>query len=407
MKINELDILFLGRLFPRETEQDVKKKMKTGMADAANALQWNIIDGLESNHCGKLTIMNYLPVNSYPKGYTDIYIKEYLFQHKADSKDINVGHLNLTLIKQITNIIPYKRKVREWVYYSTSEKKVLFLYSAQPLWLELAKYIKKLNNRIETVCIIADIPEFNTIGNLHGIRKLYNKCEINKTDALYRYIDKFVLLTDQMAQRLNIAVPYTVMEGIAPEPDAEVDETVVAQFRGKNYVLYTGTLNYEFGIGTLLEAFSLIPDESLKLVICGFGEAEKAILESHDARIVYLGKIDRKQVLALQRNATVLVNPRQNNAEFTKYSFPSKTMEYLASGVPVVAYKLDGMPDEYDEFIRYVPDDTPKTMARIIKEMCDLPEAERKSIGEKARKFVIEEKNATKQAKRILDFLER
>ena len=38
------------------------------------------------------------------------------------------------------------------------------------------------------------------------------------------------------------------------------------------------------------------------------------------------------------------VNPRQNNEEFTKYSFPSKTMEYLASGVPVVAYKLDGIP---------------------------------------------------------------
>ena len=41
-----LDVLFLGRLFPHEKESEIKAKMKTGMQDAANALQWNIIDGL-------------------------------------------------------------------------------------------------------------------------------------------------------------------------------------------------------------------------------------------------------------------------------------------------------------------------------------------------------------------------
>ena len=42
------DILFLGRLFPRQLESEIKTKMKTGMQDAANALQWNIIDGLDA-----------------------------------------------------------------------------------------------------------------------------------------------------------------------------------------------------------------------------------------------------------------------------------------------------------------------------------------------------------------------
>ena len=46
----KFDILFLGRLFPREKEAEIKLKMKTGMQDAANALQWNIIDGLEENN---------------------------------------------------------------------------------------------------------------------------------------------------------------------------------------------------------------------------------------------------------------------------------------------------------------------------------------------------------------------
>jgi glycosyltransferase involved in cell wall biosynthesis len=140
-------------------------------------------------------------------------------------------------------------------------------------------------------------------------------------------------------------------------------------------------------------------------VICGFGEAEKAILESQDKRIVYLGKVDRKQALALQQRATVLVNPRQNTEEFTKYSFPSKTMEYLASGVPVVAYKLDGIPDEYDPYLNYVPDNSVEALAGTIQKIINMSAEDRKEIGRRGQKFVLEEKNAQKQTKRILDLI--
>ena len=107
----------------------------------------------------------------------------------------------------------------------------------------------------------------------------------------------------------------------------------------------------------------------------------------------------------MQQRAAVLVNPRQNNEEFTKYSFPSKTMEYLASGVPVVAYKLDGIPDEYDSYLNYVPDNSVEALTKTIQSICDMSPEERKDKGERARKFVLNEKNAEKQAKRILDFL--
>ena len=87
-----------------------------------------------------------------------------------------------------------------------------------------------------------------------------------------------------MAQRLNIRVPYMVMEGIAPDDSEPAASGIAEKYSGEKYVLYTGTLNYSFGIGTLLEAFSYIPDESLKLIICGFGEAEAAISEMTEKR---------------------------------------------------------------------------------------------------------------------------
>ncbi len=400
------DILFLGKLFPKETEKEIKSKMKTGMQDAANALQWNIIDGLDQNNCGTIKILDYLPVDSYPNGYTDSKIDEYAFQHtkKYNSDDLVVGCTNLTIIKQFANLYPFKCKVKEWCL-NKGKNKVLIIYTANPMFLTLARYAKKLNKNILTCCIIADIPEFSSAKTLQGIRRLYNNYIKKKTDKLYKYINKFVLLTDQMAKKLNISVPYTVIEGIAPSVNVETDNSIAKTFSNDKYIFYSGTLNYEFGIGTLLDAFSKINDKNLKLVICGFGAAEKDIITSNDKRICYLGRIDRSQALALQTHATVLVNPRQNTEEFTKYSFPSKTMEYLSSGVPVVAYKLDGIPNEYDNYITYVPDNTSKTLAKTIESICALSAEKRKDMGTKAKNFVLKEKNNIVQAKKIIDMI--
>ena len=47
----------------------------------------------------------------------------------------------------------------------------------------------------------------------------------------------------------------------------------------------------------------------------------------------------------------MLVNPRPDNEEYTRYSFPSKNIEYLLTGKPVVAYLLSGMPEVYQDFM--------------------------------------------------------
>ena len=107
-----------------------------------------------------------------------------------------------------------------------------------------------------------------------------------------------------------------------------------------------------------------------------------------------------------QKQATVLVNPRQNNEEFTKYSFPSKTMEYLSSGIPVVAYKLDGIPDEYDAYIQYVEDDSIESLKKKLIEVCELSDEERQSLGSAGRAFVLTEKNSTIQVKKIVMLIE-
>ena len=113
----------------------------------------------------------------------------------------------------------------------------------------------------------------------------------------------------------------------------------------------------------------------------------------------------KNEILKLQRQATVLINPRQNEGEYTKYSFPSKTIEYLASGTPLVAYKLDGIPDEYDEYLYYVENNSVEALKSKLVEVCEQTDEERREFGERASKFVLENKNPQKQAERIIKFI--
>lgn len=400
------DILFLGRLFPREKEQEIKSKMKTGMQDAANVLQWNIIDGMEENGVGKIKIVNFLPVDAYPRGYTDKYIEGFDFCHtdKYDAEDINVRCCNILGVKRFINILYFKKYVKQWAKQKSNLPKVLFLYTANSMFFSLALFAKKINPQIQVVCLIADIPQYSTTSGLSGFRKIYHTYEVKKCDKMYKIADKYVLLTKHMAEKLNITAPYIVMEGIASDNGGSTEKAVDSD--GK-YILYSGLLNKKFDIDILLDAFEKIDDKSVKLVLCGSGDAEDLIKEKqkNNSNIIFKGKIARDEVLKLQQNATILVNPRQNNEEFTKYSFPSKNLEYLSSGVPTVAYKLDGIPDEYDDYIFYPENDSSDALADEFQKLISMSPSERYTFAKKARDFVSENKNNLKQTKRIIDFI--
>ena len=71
----------------------------------------------------------------------------------------------------------------------------------------------------------------------------------------------------------------------------------------------------------------------------------------------------------------------------------------------MLAYKLLGIPDEYDEYINYVGDNSPETLANEISYLCSLSEEERKARGLRAREFVLNNKNNTEQMRRVLEFL--
>ena len=70
--------------------------------------------------------------------------------------------------------------------------------------------------------------------------------------------------------------------------------------------------------------------------------------------------------MILHKRATALINPRKPNSKITRFSFPSKNMEYLSSGTPMIGYKLDGIPSEYYDYFYTIDDSSEKSLRNTI-----------------------------------------
>ena len=128
-------------------------------------------------------------------------------------------------------------------------------------------------------------------------------------------------------------------------------------------------------------------------------------IAAEDDRVFYGGMLLNTQIVEKEQEATLLVNPRPTGEEYVKYSFPSKTMEYMASGTPVLTTVLPGMPKEYHPYVFLLEDESEDGIAAKLKEVLEQSEEDLFRKGCEAREFVLKEKNNVIQAKKILDML--
>jgi glycosyltransferase involved in cell wall biosynthesis len=168
-------------------------------------------------------------------------------------------------------------------------------------------------------------------------------------------------------------------------------------------ILYSGALLEKFGLKNLIEAFTLI-DGDYELWVFGSGEMEEAIMRAAkmDQRIKNWGYVSNEEVLRHQINAKILVNPRFTSQDFTQYSFPSKLLEYLSSGTPVLTTRLESIPDDYTDKFYFIDDESVAGMKSAIERCISKPEEELTLFGKNAQDFVFNNKNNFEQIGKLL-----
>jgi glycosyltransferase involved in cell wall biosynthesis len=403
------DFLFVGGVIPPGAETEVLSKIRGGNQLAANNFQWSLIRGFDENMGAPITLFNYMFVGSYPKNYADCLVKPYRFSHAPGAVDYQLGFVNITMIKQLLRPFGERRILKQWVTRNKDQRhKVVFIYSLSEHFIRIARLLKKYNPNVFICISVNDLPQFTMLGKrghkLH-VRawKAYNRYRVMRA---LRYIDGYMPVTEHIATGMGVHTkPHVVVEALVEtDGNSPVPKPVNDDFKR---IVYTGGLTGTYGVWSLVEAFRGLQGDRYRLIICGDGDDRNAIIEAAgaDTRIEYRGVLSPDEVRKVQQEATVLVNPRTNAGTYTRYSFPIKTLEYLHAGRPVIAYKLDGIPAEYDEYLMYVENDAVETLRQKLRLVCNMPAEELESIGQRNRQFVLQHKNHRIQTARILEMI--
>ncbi len=250
--------------------------------------------------------------------------------------------------------------------------------------------------RVPKVAIVTDIPEYLDPEGKSVFTKI--------TSKWMKKYEGYVLLTEAMNGLVNPKnKPYIIMEGLC---DGNAQGKEPSSKNEKFICVYTGSLSKGTGIEELVEAFQKINGQGkeIELHVYGNGELADTIKEIalNTPNVKYMGLVNNRQAVAAQRAADLLINPRPADISYGNLSFPSKVMEYMVSGTPLLTTRLPGIPKEYFEYVYTIDKHTAQGIAEAVLAVYAETQEERSALGGRAREFVLLEKNNRKQAQRIL-----
>lgn len=393
--------LFVGSFYEKKFLKHIlNSKTTTAITFASCNHQLSIVEGLKHNLNDQLWSLTRISVPYYPE-YKKILIKD----SWVDEKTKIIGFINIRFLRKMTSVNKIYKNALKLVK-KFDIKNIISYELPYDIDMAMKKLKKKLKDKINIIVIIPDIP---SIMLSYGKPSLVSRLIASNENNL-RHYDKFVVLTPQMIDylKLNKENCY-VMDGLYSEKVINF-ENIEYKKGDCRTILYTGTLRKEFNILQLVRAFRLLKtDERVCLEIAGSGDGIEEILKAcqEDNRIKYLGVLDKEQIRTKQKNATILINPRKPDSADAKYSFPSKTIEYMLSGRPLIMSYLPGMDKKYFEYIFELDCTSDEAMARSIEKVICMDEEILTNIGTKAKKFVEANNNCIIKTKGIVDLFKK
>lgn len=400
-------VIFLGKFFPLNLVRNVIEDSNGKIEMANHNFELSIINGLLKAADLQLQCITIPGVYSYPYNNRKIYTSAESYLYKGANVK-SISFLNFPFIKEIWSMIGLTitliRKIK-----NTKGNQVDVLINTPDVRLMIPVFIARLllSQRITQTVIVPDIPSVlvGMNSNINIFKRIILTCLNSTAMRLASRSNGLVLLTESMRNFFNKPIKYIVVEGLV---DIETMDVSNQDFNcEKEIILYTGTIRKIYGIMNLVSAFRMLENKNVELWICGSGDAQAEIeyAAKKDIRIKFFGMVDSSEALKMQKQSTILVNPRTSDGEYTKYSFPSKVIEYLLSGKSVVINRLPGIPDEYYDYV-YVPEnESPNAMADCLLNVMCVDRDERKERGGKGREFIMSKKNSKVQMDRVLEMI--
>lgn len=214
------------------------------------------------------------------------------------------------------------------------ESEIIFFDTLSYRAVKLAKKLKD-KRKIPAVAIVTDNPK-----NLSKTSYFFQKAFVSSLKMSDAAIVVNPRILDNLAYRKKVYSSIGFLD----------EEKEYPLLHERPYFYYGGTLLEKYGAPHLIKAFSEVASD-YDLLIAGH---HNDFLSSNDERIKFLGQVSKEDNLAYEAHAFLLINPRPYDEVLDQESTPSKMVEYLSSGSPILSTPSTILKKEFPEDVNWI-----------------------------------------------------
>lgn len=397
-----MKFLYVGYAVSKDLEKSSK-----AVSVAGNNMETELFMNFSEIHKQDFYSITIVPLPSYPRCKKIMCRKEDL-KIDNDVTTHSIGYINFPLIKQLTimcalflklikRIILFKREDR-------NDEIVVMTYNSAsfvsvPVFL-ISKFLK-----ITKVCLVVDIPiTFQDKKSIYF--KIAKTIDNYVSLKLFKKYDAMISLVEQTVKDFAPGVPYKLINYAVKK--FEINSAKNVNIDTDNIeITFTGALEEYYGIKEIVAA---VKEMSLKyrLNLYGRGSLENYLIKemAENVNIKFHGLVSNEEAILAQCNSTILILMRTNQ-ELNKYAFPSKIIEYLASGTPIISTIIPSIPSDLNQFINYIDDYNPQAISNMIRIITLNNDTYRKYLekSQRGKQHVLKNYTWKKQANEISEFL--
>jgi glycosyltransferase involved in cell wall biosynthesis len=270
-----------------------------------------------------------------------------------------------------------------------------------PDFLVFAALVPKLTGTPVLLDLHDLMPEFLAARRGVGPDSLFVRVTAWQEQISCRFADHVITVTDSWKQTL-------IARGVQPDKISVVMNVADAQIfhparharaaDGNDpafHVFYHGTLTKRYGIDLLLDAVRLTRNglPHMRVTLLGTGDAlDDLIAQRHalglDDRVTIMSTaVDITELVALIREADVGVVPNRAD-RFTDGILPTKLMEYVSVGIPVIAARTTAISSYFDDdMVEFFEPGDREGLATALRKLAADP-ARRQRMVQAAEQFV-------------------
>lgn len=342
------------------------------------------------------------PIASFPRG--PLWIKS-----ETIDTGLYVIHilptLNIKIIKGLYWGLIIKRIIRKWSKANQESKRKVLVYNIySPPISTLYKICKKTHTKLFAILYDLGIPPKHlTLSKMTMMGYRY-MARIAK-----KYIPKLdgrIVINETISKEYARGKSYLLIDGGINSEVINLLPNLYKREPNKQLVItLCGLLWEQNGTRLILECLEKHPD--LDVIVCFAGKGvDVGLIEERsvsDKRIRYLGLLSQEEIFKLYEISDVLLNLRIE--EPNDMHFPSKLLEYIATGKHVISTSIAHAERDYGEFMTVLQTISENSLYLAIKNIMDSDPKDIYEQGKLARQFMISNRNWGKRTSEILNYI--